>query len=130
MRDLLHPRDSEGIPRHFAGHSEAFLWVAGSLARYGPRLVAGYSYAIVGWLVWNVGQTVFAGAPLNLFPPEAILLAVVAVAFPLMFWVLGSVLVYAYLVLSGIVAGRVGREQARRRGRKPGEVSVKRDYSD
>ena len=130
MRDLLHPRDSAGIPRHFGGPSGAFLWVAGSLARYGPRLVAGYAYAIAGWLVWNVGQTVFAGAPLDLFPPEAILLAIAAVVFPLAFWILGSVLVYAYLVLSGVVASRVGREQARRHSRKPGKVAGERDYSD
>ncbi len=106
------------------------MWVAGSLARYGPRLVAGYAYAIAGWLVWNVGQTVFADAPLDLLPPEAIPLAVAAVVLPMVFWILGSALVYAYLVLSGVVASRVGREQAFRHDRKPGNVTRERDYSD
>lgn len=83
--------------------------MAGSLARYAPRLLAGYLYAIVGWLAWSVGRAAFTGAPLDLVPPDPIFLVSVMVVFPVALWLVVFVLVYVYLVLSGIVGGRAGR---------------------
>lgn len=111
MPDLLHPRDESGLLRRFRSHREAFLWVVHSLASYGPRLLSGYAYAAMGWLAWSVGRAIFTDAPLDLVPPDIVFLALVAVVFPMALWLVVSVVVYAYLVLSGGVMNRAERRR-------------------
>lgn len=71
-----------------------------------------YVSAVAVWLVWSVGRSVLFETPLDLVPPDWTFL--VAVAFPLAMWFLGSGLIYTYLALAGGVMRRDEREQTRR----------------
>lgn len=67
-------------------------------------------------MVWSVGRAIFTDAPLDLIPPDVVFMAFAAGVFPLVLWLAATVFIYAYLVLSGIVASELGRRQSSKRG--------------
>jgi hypothetical protein len=114
VRDVLQPRDEAGAPRRFEGHGEALRWISGSLASHGPKLLLNFVWLALLWLAWKAVRALLFDEPLELIPPEPVFGVIAVISAPLALWVLGTALLYGYVVLSGGVMSRAERDRARR----------------